>query len=473
MSGTAEVVPVVPGFHPDPSVCRVGEDYYLANSSFEYVPAVPIWHSRDLVRWTQIGNALVRDTQFPAGRARDSGGIYAPTLRHHDGWFWLITSDVGDAHGGQRLFRAADAAGPWSDAIELPELRGIDPDLCWTDDGECLVSYCSWSSGPSAIWQAAIDPETGRVLEEPRLLWTGTDLGHTEGPHLLRHGDWWYLVAAEGGTERGHGVSVARSRDPRGPFEAAPSTPVYSHRSTEHRVQNIGHADLVERPDGTWAAVHLGVRPRGMTPSFHVNGRETFLAEVDWVDDWPVFRPSEAVPPERAWDVDDAFDRLHPRWISPRARIETFANTVPGGLEVAAADGAGVYARLQAMHWGSVFELDPRRDAVVHAEVRFDDRNRVGVRIADGGATAVWTVGGRVVELGHVDAFDGRVEIASVPASAMGPDDLVLSAGGRALGTIDGRYLSTEVATGFTGRVAGVRVERGIALVRRISISEA
>lgn len=473
MSRTAATVPIIPGFHPDPSVCRVGDDYYLANSSFEYVPGVPIWHSRDLVAWTQVGNALVREEQFPAARAGDSGGIYAPTLRHHRGRFWLITSDVGDPHGGQRLFRADAIDGPWSDAIELPELHGIDPDLCFTDDGECLVTYCSWASGPSAIWQAAIDPEVGRVLESPRLLWGGTELGHTEGPHLYRRDAWWYLVVAEGGTERGHGVSVARSRDPRGPFEAAPHNPVYTHRSTEHPVQNVGHADLVERPDGTWAAVHLGVRPRGMTPSFHVNGRETFLAEVDWVDDWPVFRPSDATPPERAWDVDDRFDRLHPRWVSPRARIEDFASPVPGGLEVRDADGAGVYTRLQALHWIAVFQVESEgADSVVHAEIRLDDRHRVGVRIAAGTATALWTVGGAVVELGSVDATRGRVEIASVASATGGPDDVVLTADGRSLGAIDGRYLSTEVAAGFTGRVAGVRVERGVAIVRRIAITE-
>ncbi|WP_395243932.1 family 43 glycosylhydrolase [Agromyces sp. MMS24-K17] len=481
-SPTAATVPVIPGFHPDPSVCRVGDDYYLVNSSFEYVPGVPIWHSRDLVHWTQVGNVLTRDAQFPAARAGDSGGIYAPTLRHHDGRFWLITSDVTDEHGGHRLFSAPAIEGPWSDAIELPELRGIDPDLAWTDDGECLVTYCSWTDGASAAWQAAIDPDTGRVLEAPRKVWTGTGLGHTEGPHLVRHDGWWVLVAAEGGTERGHVVSVARSRDPRGPFENAPHNPAYTHRSTEHPVQNLGHADLVERPDGSWAAVHLGVRPRGMTPGYHVNGRETFVAEVDWVDGWPVFTASEATLPERAWDVDDRFEALHPRWVSPRRRIEEFARLVPDGLEVdGTGDGSGVYARLQSEHWTASIELDIDPGSVVHAEVRLDERHRAGVRLAGGRASAVWTVGGHVIDVGD-GASDGPVgagasvhhlEIASVPSSTGGPDDLVLSADGRRLGIVDGRYLSTEVAAGFTGRVVGVRVERGRALVRRVAIVEA
>ncbi|WP_203136784.1 glycoside hydrolase family 43 protein [Microbacterium sp. JZ31] len=465
---TAEFAPVVPGFHPDPSVCRVGDDYYLAHSTFEYVPGVPIRHSRDLVTWTLVGHVLTRDAQFPAARSRASGGIYAPTLRHHDGRFWLIVTDVGDG-GGQRLFHAPAAEGPWSDAIVLRGLDGIDPDLAWTEDGTCLVSYCSWADGGSAIWQAAIDPLAGLVLDEPRVIWRGSpDMGHTEGPHLYRRGDWWYLVTAEGGTERGHGISAVRSRDPRGPFEAPPSNPIYTHRSTEHPVQNVGHADLVERVDGSWAAVHLGVRTAGYTPSFHVNGRETFLAEVDWRDDWPVIRPSDAeVPPVTGFV--DRFDALGPRWVSPGAWPERFARAGADGLEVEAAEGSGVYARVEALSWEARVEIETP-DAVAHVEVRLDDRHRVGVRRDGSRATATWTVGGVDVVLGEADDPDGIVWIDSVPSETAGPDDLVLAVGAdrRALGRIDGRYLSTEVATGFTGRVLGIRVERGAARVREV-----
>ncbi len=469
MTSTAEFAPVLPGFFPDPSVCRVGDDYYLVNSSFEYVPSVPVWHSRDLLSWDLIGNALDRDTQFPADTAGNSGGIYAPTLRHRDGSFWLITTDVGESTGGQRLFRADSAVGPWSDPVVIPELTGIDPDLAWTDDGRWLVSYCSWQEGASAIWQAEIDPRTGAALTAPRPIWAGSGLGHTEGPHLYRRGDWWYLVVAEGGTERGHGVSVARSRSHDGPFEAAPHNPVYTHRSTEHPVQNVGHLDLVERADGTTAAVHLGVRPRGATPGFHVNGRETFLAEVDWVDEWPVIRPSQAVVPPGSDSFDETFSRpqLPARWISPGARLETFTTAGAGGLTVRAAPSSGVYTRVQGEAWTATCELEV--EGVAYVEVRMDDRHRAAVRVEDGRATAVWTVGGVAVELASA-AFDGAVEIASASSASHGPDDLVLSAGGRRLGVVDGRYLSTEVAGGFVGRVVGVRVEKGTAVVHRFEM---
>lgn len=454
----AEFAPVIAGFQPDPSVCRVGQDYYLATSSFEYTPAVPLWHSRDLVTWTQIGNALTRPEQFTAARAGASGGIYAPTLRHHDGRFWLITTDVNDG-GGQRLFWAERAEGPWSDAVLLPELTGIDPDIAWTDDGECLVTFCSFPEGVSGVWQARVDPQSGAALERPRLVWPGTGMGHTEAPHLYRRHGWWYLMVAEGGTERGHAVSIARARSPRGPFEAAPHNPIYSHRSTAHPVQNTGHADLVERPDGSWAAVHLAVRPRGTTPGFHVNGREVFLCDVAWDGPWPEFTPSRArLWPQ--WEIDDTFETWHPRWVSPVERRETFARPTASGMRVEAASG-GLYCRVQALRWRTVVDLTADAGSTAHVELRLDDRHRVGVVVRDGTARAIWTVGGVSVALGEAVPFEGSVEIAAVDPTTNGPDDVVLSAGGRSLGRIDGRYLSTEVAGGFTGRVVGVRVEHG------------
>jgi hypothetical protein len=225
----AATAPILSGMYPDPSVCRVGEEYFLANSSFEYSPGVPLWHSRDLVSWHQIGNALTSDEQFPAGCSPSSRGIYAPTLRHHGGRFWLITTNIDDARGGHQIYHASDPAGPWSAPVCLTGLDGIDPDLAWDDAGTCLVTYCSWSQSEIGIRQVAVDPEQASLLEEPRWIWHGTGLAHSEGPHLYRRGDWWYLVIAEGGTDRGHVVSVARSRSPRGlsrPPRTIPSSPI-------------------------------------------------------------------------------------------------------------------------------------------------------------------------------------------------------------------------------------------------------
>ena len=273
--------PVIGGFHPDPSVCRVGDTYFLANSSFEYAPGVPIFRSTDLRSWTQIGNALDRPSQLDVSAAGPSGGIFAPTLRHHDGRFWMITTNWAD-DGGQVIVHADDPAGPWSEPVRIPGAIGIDPDLAWDDDGTCLMSYAGFGpKGGEGIVQSAIDPFTGKVLSERRWLWSGTGGKFPEGPHLYRIGEWWYLLIAEGGTERG-------SRGHRRPVpiaarsvQGSPSNPLVTHRGTDLPVQNTGHADLVERPDGGWALVYHGVRARGSSPEWHVLGRETFVDNID------------------------------------------------------------------------------------------------------------------------------------------------------------------------------------------------
>lgn len=327
----ADPHPVIPGFHPDPSVCRVGDDYYLACSSFEYVPGVPLFHSRDLVHWRQIGNVLDRPGQLRLPwDTPSSAGIYAPTLRHRDGRFWLITTNVSEG-GGNLLVCATDPAGPWSDPVPLPGVPGIDPDLAWDEDGACWVTV-------AGISQVRIDPYTGETFGEPRPLWSGTPGAKApEAPHLYHVGDHWYLLIAEGGTERGHAVSVARGPAPTGPFEPCPANPVLTHRSTDEPVQNTGHADLVQAPDGTWWMVFLGVRPRGGTPGWHVLGRETFLAPVTWEDGWPVVGPPATAGPAPACaerftdDFDDA--DLQPSWISLRHRSPRHCTTKerPGG----------------------------------------------------------------------------------------------------------------------------------------------
>jgi beta-xylosidase len=210
--------PIIPGLHPDPSICRVGDDYYLACSSFEYYPGVPIFHSRDLVHWEQVGNALDRPSQLSLPTTMpSSAGVYAPTLRHHDGRFWLITTNVADG-GGTLIVTTTDPAGPWSEPV-WTDVPGIDPDIAWDDEGRCWCTY-------AGVEQVPIDPETGRVLGSPRRLWSGTPGAQApEAPHLYHIGDHWYLLIAEGGTERGHAVSIARGLAPAARSSRARTTP--------------------------------------------------------------------------------------------------------------------------------------------------------------------------------------------------------------------------------------------------------
>ncbi|WP_045297056.1 MULTISPECIES: glycoside hydrolase family 43 protein [Streptomyces] len=483
-SADAATTPILSGMYPDPSVCRVGGDFFLANSSFEYSPGIPIWHSRDLVSWRQIGNALTREDQFPAGRSPSSRGVYAPTLRHHEGRLWLITTNIDDARGGHQIYHASDPAGPWSAPVCLTELDGIDPDLVWDDEGTCLVTYCSWSETEIGIRQVAVDLERGVALEQPRWIWHGTGLAHSEGPHLYRRDGWWYLVIAEGGTDRGHVVSVARSRSPRGPFETAAHNPVLTHRSTAHAVQNVGHADLVERPDGTWAAVYLGTRPRGRSPRFHVNGRETFLAAVSWVDDWPHFASASVRVPTGQRDFEDDFSapQLHLRWVSPGERPDRFVRRAPDGMVVGHApsengEPSGLFTRVGGDHWETDFLVDPGEGAFTVA-LRLDGAHWYGLRVADGEVTAIARIGQIQTVLDSRPLPDAPVtlRIRSTEPTWNGPDDIELGigdgSGADALVRLDGRYLSTEVAGGFTGRLVGVWAESREVLVRRVRFAE-
>ncbi|WP_198667697.1 glycoside hydrolase family 43 protein [Glycomyces dulcitolivorans] len=480
---SAAVHPIVPGFHPDPTVCRVGEDYYLAHSSFEYFPGAPIFHSRDLVSWRRIGNILDRRGQFLRADGRPSGGIYGSTLRHHGGRFYFATTNVGDADSGQTIVSAEDPAGTWSDPVFVPDAVGIDPDLAWDEDGTCYLTWAgavASGDGGNGIWQGRLDMKTGEFEAPPYLVWQGSGLAYPEAPHLYRIGAHWYLLLAEGGTERGHSVTIARADRPEGPYKSCPHNPVFSHRSTPHPVQNTGHADLVETATGEWAAVYLAVRPGGFTPSFHVLGRETFLAGVDWVDGWPVFDESryEFAPDPTPFDDDFTAAKLDHRWVAPASEPAKIAVIRDGGgldLRDPGDRSPGLLCtRVTDLRW----EAEAVFTGSGRLEVRIDDRHRYGLVFADGTVRAEARIGGIRAELGSVEiggeapsagqgeSLDAdrrravlRIEAVECEAETMtayGPDDLVLSVGGTVLARLDGRYLSTEVAAGFTGRMLGV-----------------
>ncbi|MGP3918044.1 glycoside hydrolase family 43 protein [Nonomuraea sp. 10N515B] len=485
--------PVIGGFHPDPSVCGVGEDYYLVCSSFEYVPGVPIFHSRDLVHWRQIGNVLDRPSQLslPA-EASASGGIYAPTIRHHDGRFYLITTNVDG--GGTFIVTADRPQGPWSDPVWI-DLPGVDPDLAWDEDGSC------WSA-VSGNQVARIDPEEGKVLEGPYPIWSGTGGKYPEAPHLYQVDGWWYLLMSEGGTERGHAVSIARARSPRGPFEPGPVNPVLTHRGTARPIQSTGHADLVQAADGSWWMVLLGTRPRGHSPDFHVLGRETFLIPVTWVDGWPVAGPvEERLPAPAAWHpfpeapARDDFDDETPAacWVSPRSRPDGSWSLTerPGWLTLHATGptldrpGHTFIGRRQQHHDCRVTaRLDPGPSSRAGLSVRMDEAHHYDLEVSDGQARLIARIGPLRQCVAQHPVPPGPLTLAidirtrdilpptatatgpvagPVGVEARGPDTIAFSANDVLLAELDGRYVSTEVATGFTGRVIGMYATEGSA----------
>ncbi|NMO97665.1 glycoside hydrolase family 43 protein [Paenibacillus lemnae] len=284
--------PILSGFHPDPSICRVGDTYYLITSTFEYFPGVPIFKSKNLVDWNQIGYCLTRPSQLKLNKTGSSGGIYAPTLRYHNNLFYMVTTNVSDR--GNFYVTAEDPAGEWSDPIWVDQ-PGIDPDLFFDEDGSV---YFTTSYGGDGAYQSRIDIHTGERLTDYKRIWTGTGGQYPEAPHMYKIGDYYYLMIAEGGTEYGHMVTIARSKQPEGPYESCPGNPILTHRSQSYFIQATGHADFVQTEHGDWWAVFLGIRPIGYPRSHHL-GRETYLAPVTWNEQgWPVIGDQGTVSEE-------------------------------------------------------------------------------------------------------------------------------------------------------------------------------
>lgn len=301
--------PILAGFYPDPSICRVGDDYYLINSTFAYFPGIPVFHSRDLVNWEQLGHVIDRTTQLNYDGRGVTRGLFAPAISHHGDTFYVVCTMIDG--GGNFLVTATDPAGPWSNPVWL-NFDGIDPSLFFDDDGRAwLVNNGNppdnqpLYSGHRAIWLQEFDPATQQLIGPRSIIVNGgADLAKQpvwiEGPHLYRRDGWYYLCCAEGGTSIQHSQVILRSRSVTGPFVPWEKNPILTQRDLDgtapHAITCTGHADLVAGPDGNWWSVFLGCRP--YDGQFTTTGRETFLLPVKWTDDgWPVILPpGERVP---------------------------------------------------------------------------------------------------------------------------------------------------------------------------------
>ncbi|MFN2235599.1 MAG: glycoside hydrolase family 43 protein [Anaerolineales bacterium] len=320
--------PIIPGFYPDPSICRVGKDYYLVTSTFEYFPGLPIFHSRDLVNWRQIGHVLDRPSQLPLDGIRASGGLYAPTIRFHKGLFYVINTLVdGLYQKGNFIVTAKDPNGPWSDPYWLEDAPGIDPSLLFDDDGRAW--YCGNRIPPTGeqyighreIWLQELDLNGMKLTGPKYSLWDGALKGnlHAEAPHIYKINGTYYLMIAEAGTGHNHAVTIARSDQITGPYKINHRNPILTHRhlGLEYPIVGTGHADIVETQNGEWWMVCLAMRPYG--GYFYNLGRETFLVPVIWEEGWPVIAPGAGkvkfhgpAPslPEKLWPMEPACDNF-------------------------------------------------------------------------------------------------------------------------------------------------------------------
>lgn len=307
--------PIIPGFYPDPTICRVGKDFYLACSSFEMFPGIPIFHSKDLVHWEQIGNALTAENNFHMERNSGVGGLMAPTLRYHNGIFYILNANFADK--GNYIVTAKNPAGPWSEPHWLTDIPGIDASLFFDNDGKTYVMGTGdcWDNGTGVmergIWIAEYDIENFKRISEPVTIFNSALRGGSapEAPHIYHIGDWYYLIIAEGGTEHYHAVMVARSKTVDGFYEGDPANPVMTHRHMGFGcpIINVGHADLVELEDGNWYAVMLGSRL--IDGKYKNLGRETFICPVIWEREWPLFSP-ETGKIEWSYDAPESLEQV-------------------------------------------------------------------------------------------------------------------------------------------------------------------
>jgi xylan 1,4-beta-xylosidase len=298
--------PILAGFYPDPSVCRVGNDYYLVNSSFAYYPGLPIFHSKDLLNWQQIGAALNRPEQLNLDSAGVSRGLFAPAINYHKGIFYMVCTLVDK--GGNFVVTATNPAGPWSNPAWLPQVDGIDPSLFFDEDERAYIVYnsippdnISAHDGHRTIRMNSFDAKQLKITGGNTIIVNGgTDMAKKpvwiEGPHLFKKDGWYYLICAEGGTSDNHSEVVFRSKAVDGPFIAYAKNPILTQRNVDaarkNPVTNTGHADFVIAPDGKWWAVFLGCRP--YEKNYFNTGRETFMAPVEWKDGWPIINPGFA-----------------------------------------------------------------------------------------------------------------------------------------------------------------------------------
>lgn len=493
--------PILSGYYPDPSITRVGDDYYLINSSFTNFPGIPVFHSRNLVDWRQIGNAISRPGQFNFKGLSSSRGIYAPDISWHGGVFYIVTT-CADC-GGNVVMTASNPAGPWSDPIPLA-FKGIDPSIFWDSDGKAYVvnndapAETPRYDGHRALWLQEFDAKNQKMVGQRTLIVNGgVDIGKKpiwiEGPHIVKRGAWYYLVAAEGGTGDQHSEVVLRAAGVRGPYLPFADNPILTQRDLArdraHPVSSAGHAKFVETQHGEWWAVFLATRP--YAGDLYNIGRETFMLPVTWQDGWPrilehgkpvpfaAARPKLPAQPAVAASGDlayvDEFDRetLSDAWIGIRTPSAPFYAIKQGVLLLRSAGRLGDLQATPAF----IGRRQQHHIAAVSTTLSYDaaqDGERAGLVAYQSDASYLFygltrIAGQKVVALYTRAKADSDVLVASAPVGEA-PVTLALRADGARLQfdyTVDGRthrlasdidatFLSTQKAGGFTGTVIGL-----------------
>lgn len=491
--------PIMPGFYPDPSMCAVGEDFYLVNSTFAYFPGLPILHSKDLVHFEQIGNVMDRESQLPLGDTGHSRGLFAPTIRYYNGTFYVICTNV--SHGGNYIVTATSPEGPWSEPYYLEGADGIDPSLFFDEDGTCYYigthpnpAGCKYD-GDWYIWIQQVDLENMKLVGPKKDVWNGAmrDVIWPEGPHLYRKDGYYYIMHAEGGTGPDHAVSVCRSKDIWGPYENYKKNPVLTHRhlGLDYPIKYVGHSDIVETVNGEWYMVMLAVRP---LERYTTMGRETFLAKVTWEEGWPVVNPGigmltdeveinlpewipendptsytsrtgafTAVPgSNRCYDFA-AMEKLGHEFLMLRNPREDMYRLTDKGIELKLSpitmkeNETSSYVAIRQQHHNFTVKATVCAGALIGKEsagLAYMQNNDYNLRLEvfAGEAKAILCQGGQDEIIGSV-AVSGDEQQLAIVVEGLTTRLLV---NGQEIATAGVSALSTEVAGGFVGCTAGI-----------------
>lgn len=466
--------PILSGCYPDPSICRVDDDYFLVTSSFAMHPGLPLHRSRDLQTWEPIGHVLAGDSWIGLDGFDSSDGIWAPTIRHHRGLFYVVfTLARGRTGVATYVCTASDPAGHWT-LDEVKGAEGIDPSLFFDEDGTCWFSAARdaidpAAYGPGEIWVQQFDAASRTLVGRRRAVWHGA-LTRTwvEAPHIYREGNRYHLIAAEGGTEYHHAITAASAAHPLGPYTTDPRSPLLTHRHLGHGspIENVGHGDVVRAPDGTPWGVVLGVRP---VEGFHTLGRETFLVPMEWDEDGPVFAPGTGTV--TLGPVSEP-DPRSPAWVSLRGPVDAeflpdCVALAPSAVTLADAGVPGFLAVRQSEHafeFAATVEMPRGEGQRVGIFAFQNERHHIGVVAEQSGDTTVVRVvavdGDSESVLAEASSSESvRMRIVAAPTSyRFEAFSAAMSPGGMAgiSTTVPHSALSTELAGGFVGVLLGL-----------------
>lgn len=493
--------PIMPGYYPDPSVTRVGDNFYLVNSSFSHYPGLPVFTSKDLVSWHQVGNAIDRPDQLDFTGMRASQSVFAPDISYHNGIYYIVNTCV--SCKGNFVITAKNPAGPWSKPYWL-DFEGIDPSIYWEGDKAYIVNNRAPNETPRydghrAIWLQEFDWHAMKMTgPSTQIVNGGVDISKKpswiEGPHLFKRGAYYYLIAAEGGTGDNHTEVVFRSKSMQGPFVPYDKNPILSQRGLDPNRSNIvtsaGHADFVQTPNGDWWAVFLATRP--YQGDLYNIGRETFLLPVTWKDGWPQILPAgKSIPivaerPKLPADAGyapvggdyafrETFDgpALGMEWIglrtpkTPVYKLENGALVLNHGAPFGDLNGVPAFVGHRQRHHVATISTvisytpDKEGDRAGLAAVQNDNAYLFfGIaRLAGKPVIALYTR-----DKPGVDTL-----VASAPLEVDGPVTLTLRANGGTMAfdyatakgkatlkaDLDVTFLSTHKATGFVGTIIG------------------